>query len=242
MVKYPESDNWNDLSNCIKGSNLSNSLAATVTSTSTTREENEILKKSLYESASSRAEKAGTTVEDDKIVQSLVDQPDALVFQDIDLKHSYKEGQIGCERTKNLLDKSWYLNNIVLKTISFDYLLGELQLGFLLMLLLANFSSAQQWLKIVDLLTRCESDLQHNPTRYSRFVKIISSQLNNCPQEYIESFLEPPRLEKAFSNFYADSPCLTNMNQLKSTLQRIGIQLSESEEDPEDQPVIVDMS
>lgn len=240
MVKYPESDNWDILSDCIKSSNLSN-LAVTVTSTSTTREENEILKQSLYESASNRAEQAGTDVEDDKIVQSLVDQPDALVFQDIDLKHSYKEGEVGSERTKNLLDKSWYLNNVVLKSISFEYLLGELQLGFLLVLVLANFSSAQQWLKIVDLLTRCESDLQQNPTRYSKFVKIVTSQLNICPQEYVEGFLEPPRLEKAFTNFCADSPSLPDIKQLKSTLQRIGIQINDIEEDPEDQPVIVDI-
>ncbi|KAA8914201.1 hypothetical protein TRICI_002958 [Trichomonascus ciferrii] len=241
MVKYPESDNWHELSNYIKDSNLSNSLATTVSSTSTTREENEILKKSLYESASIRAEETGTKVEDDRIVQSLVDQPDALVFQDIDLKHSYKEGQVGSERTKNLLDKSWYLNNIVLKSISFDYLLGELQLGFLLMLLLSNFSSAQQWLKIVDLLTRCEADTRSNPTKYSNFVKIVTSQLNNCPQEYIESFLEPLRLEKAFTNFFTDSPSLPNMNQLKSTLQRIGIEINDIDEDPEEQPVIVDV-
>lgn len=242
MVKYPESDNWHNLSNCIKDSNLSNSLAVTVTSTSTTREENEILRKSLYESASNRAKQTGTKVEDDEIVQSLVDQhDDVLVFQDIDLKHSYKEGEIGSERTKSLLDKSWYLNTVVLKSISFDYLLGELQVGFLLMLILANFSSAQQWLKIVDLLTRCETDLKQNPARYSKFVKIVTYQLDSCPQEYIESFLEPSRLEKAFTNFCADAQLLPNVGQLKSTLQRVGIQINDIDDDPDDQPVIVDM-
>lgn len=234
MIQYPESDIWRELVSKIKQTNIDDSLAKVVNSTSTSKEENEILKQSIHESANTRAVNSGTKVEDDKIVKSLIDQPDAIKFLEIDLKKSFKPSELGSDRTQHMLDKTWYLNNIVLEQQSFDYLLGELQLGFLLMLVLANFSGAQQWLKIVELLTHCDKDIEGIPSRYRVFINIVTTQLENCPLEYVDGFLDGERLGKSFSHFLSEQAS----KRLENVLEKIGINVEEEEDEG---PVVVEM-
>lgn len=241
MVSCPSSDQWQELTSHITQPIL-NLVPQTVTSSSTSVEENALLKKSLYDSALKRAEQSGTAVEEDRIIQSVVDQGDkgdVLEFTAFDLKKTWREDAVGRERTEQARDKTWYLNEVVLPKCGFYNLLGELQLGFVLMIILANYSGAQQWMKIVQLLGNSLSDMELHPERYSALVGLLLTQLQTIPEEYFESFVDKEQFQTVLENLDAmvsGSECLS---KLMDKAVQYGIVI-DSQEDPDFEPVVVE--
>jgi len=173
-----------------------------VLSTSTSKEENELLLKTLHQSAQQRHHQADVT--EDEIIKSLVDQhAEELSFTYIDLKKTWKVGSTGRELTNQSLDKSWYLNHLLVTEYKGDnQFLGEFQLAYTLMIIFANFSGCQQWKKQLELILRCRKDLVDHPGRFIEFLTIVYHQIKMCPAEYIDEFLERPFLETVFRHFW----------------------------------------
>ncbi|ANB11309.1 hypothetical protein AWJ20_4113 [Sugiyamaella lignohabitans] len=285
MVPYPdpEGSNWPVLTDRITLRVAESVLPSTgiVTSSSTSKEENELLLKSLRDSAAARIaqetdlaqKKAGqegsssagpipSSVEEDRIIKSLVDQnTEELKFTELDLRKTWKTGATGRDVTLNSFDKSWYLNNTVKV---FGDLLGELQLSYVLMVIFANFSGAQQWKKITELVLRCRSDVAVHPQRYIEFFNIVYHQIKACPVEYIDEFLEKSFLQKSFGHFRRLlvssgtsqlEPALKIAPQVKAAADRVfdtlrvsgvpipflreGDEVDSEDEDDEDKPVVV---
>uniref|UniRef100_A0A060T4M3 ARAD1C42020p n=1 Tax=Blastobotrys adeninivorans TaxID=409370 RepID=A0A060T4M3_BLAAD len=241
MVSYPSLDSWQELTNHITQSTLS-LVPQIVTSSSTSVEENALLKKSLYDSARERAQQSGTAVEEDRIIQSVVDQGDKgdiLQFTAFDLKKTWRDDAIGRERTEQARDKTWFLNEVVLPKCGFYNLLGELQLGFVTMIILANYSGAQQWMKIVQLLGNSLKDMELRPERYSILVRLLLIQLQTLPEEYFESFVDKDQFQTVLENLDAMAIGSEYLSKLMDKAAHYGI-IIDNQEDPDFEPVVVD--
>ncbi|CAN6638582.1 A1 cistron-splicing factor Aar2p [Trichomonascus vanleenenianus] len=209
MLNYPESDanKWMDLTDYITRSVLARILPPGMVDTATSsRKENKQLEDIL--------EQKGQAISDSQ------KEPE-FTFTEVDLKHTWPSHTSPAEVTKHSIDKSWYLTHVVLKRQSFDSLMGELQLAFLLVLLLANYSAGQQWITIIELLLGCDDYPGENRQNYSLFFEILENQLKACPEEYFESLLEIQRLSKAFSNFVAFGAGIPST--LTSALETVGV-------------------
>lgn len=92
-------------------------------------------------------------------------------------------------KTSDYLDKSWYLNHVILTRYhynSYYSLLGELQFSFLNALLFSNYGSSLQWHNIIELLCR-STDLK--PTELGPLDLLLAAQLKILPFEYTETLL-----------------------------------------------------
>lgn len=111
-----------------------------------------------------------------------------LNFLPIDLKKTWREGAVGRERTDAARDKSWYLRNLMERaagstgdiSVGAAQLLGELQLCFLMVLTLANWSCLQQWKRILSLLLSCQQALVEVEDYFVTVVKVLRAQLQHC--------------------------------------------------------------
>ncbi len=226
MIKYPNDEendftgqetnlhSWYPLTSTVTESVMNSifPLNALMCSASTSKAENSILLESLKKSAKQRHP---DNIEEDNIIKSLVDQSkDEIRFTEINLKRSFKLGTTGSELTKSMLDKSWYLEEI-LHTLNNNHklLLGELQLCFIMIIVFANYSASIQWKTIVSLLCGCEEALTTKPKLYIEFLSIIKTQLENCPQEYMSDLLSSEYIFKTFRHFYKQIYDLSSIPQ-----------------------------
>ena len=110
-----------------------------------------------------------------------------LGFLAIDLKRTWREGAVGEERTRGARDRSWALEEVVEhggkgkgKGIWGDELLGEMQVCFLMVLLLANYSCLEQWKRILGLVLTCREALESRTDFFVEFMKTLGLQLRHC--------------------------------------------------------------
>ena len=84
-----------------------------------------------------------------------------LKFTKIDLKHSWPTGATGRELTIAARDKSWLLEHVANDMLGgkFEEILGEFQLGFILLLYLSNFSGFEVWKTMIHLFCDCYNAL-----------------------------------------------------------------------------------
>ncbi|KAK9369975.1 A1 cistron-splicing factor, partial [Lipomyces kononenkoae] len=123
---------------------------------------------------------------DRKSTSTLADDAESFRFLNFDLKkqRTWREGAVGRELTAAALDRSWFLGNLVSRERHGDYnaVLAELQLCFVLVVLLANYSSAEQWKRIVELLCTCESAVSSQPELYRKFLDSLYYQFQCVPE------------------------------------------------------------
>ncbi|KAK5132195.1 hypothetical protein LTR08_009319 [Meristemomyces frigidus] len=106
-----------------------------------------------------------------------------LNFLPIDLKQTWREGATGRERTEAAQDRSWALNTIISQHCSSEDMLeiiGELQVCFLMILTLNNFSCLEQWKRLLTLLFTCRAAVLTKPQLFAEAIKTLTLQLRHC--------------------------------------------------------------
>ncbi|KAK3236456.1 hypothetical protein CYMTET_50086 [Cymbomonas tetramitiformis] len=114
------------------------------------------------------------------------------------------EGKTAAEITEYNMDASKRLSEIVAQKCGGDWklLVGELQVAFVLFLMLHSYSALLNWKELVHLVCFAESALTEVPELFSKFIVILQSQLQLVPQDF---FVD----ELASDNFLR--PCLSRL-------------------------------
>lgn len=97
------------------------------------------------------------------------------------------------------MDKSLLLETVMVEEYNglWENLLGELQLSFVLFLLIFCYDSLEQWKRLVDTICRSEAYLLAKPEFAMAFMRTLYEQLNFTPSDFFhdelskESFLRP---------------------------------------------------
>lgn len=99
--------------------------------------------------------------------------------------------QSGRAITAFMMDKSSLLQHLLQHHYhnSHHYLLGEMQLSFLLFIFLYSYPALKQWKAIVYLISSSEQYLHEHQDFTSTFMKTLYSQLNFTPTEFFENEL-----------------------------------------------------
>jgi len=106
-----------------------------------------------------------------------------LNFTPINLKRTFDPHAVGRERTEQMLDKSWYLNSLIQQLPDELALLGELQLSFLTVLYMNNFSGFETWKKLFTLFCGCKSALTARQQLFRNFLIVLRQQFDMCTDE-----------------------------------------------------------
>jgi AAR2 C-terminal repeat region len=106
-----------------------------------------------------------------------------LNFTKIDLKRTFNPLAVGRDRTDQILDKSYYL--LSLAAGNTDTLLEELELSFLTVLCVNNFSGFETWKKLVILFCGCRAALSTHERLFREFLSILRAQFGMCSEETI---------------------------------------------------------
>ena len=116
--------------------------------------------------------------------------------------------------TLNNIDKSNFIQYMIDTNIYTDYqhLLGELQLSFLLFILIYSYTSLNHWKSMINILCKCEYILKYNTTFSISFIRILYEQLNYIPTDLFEA-------EISRDNFLL--PALTNLFNNTSSIHAI---------------------
>jgi A1 cistron-splicing factor AAR2 len=109
--------------------------------------------------------------------------------------------------TSLYIDKSLVLNDLVATEYNnnWENILGELQLSFLLFLLVFCYDSLEHWKRLVDTICRSEKALISKPDFTVAFIRILYEQLNFSPADFFanelskDNFLRPA-MSRLFEN------------------------------------------
>ena len=120
--------------------------------------------------------------------EAVIEGENRLNFLPIDLKKTWPEGAVGRERTLAAQDRSWYFGHLIQQAagstgdrkLGAASLLGELQLCFLMVLTLANWSCLEQWKRILGVLLTCQKALGEVTQYFVEVVKVLGLQLRHC--------------------------------------------------------------
>ena len=126
-------------------------------------------------------------------VGSVIGEEQELGMLGIDLKKTWREGAVGRERTEGARDRSWLLGDIVAKcgqeAISSSTekneeeqdwgsaILGQMQICFLMVLTLANYSCLEEWKRILAMVLTCESAVHEHPGFFAEILRVLKRQL-----------------------------------------------------------------
>ena len=122
-----------------------------------------------------------------------------LRFLPVNLKQTWREGAIGRERTEAAQDRSWALGDLVERFCQGRAqgqqdaegddggegdgeweVVGELQVTFLMVLTLANYSCLEQWKRLLGLVLTCKAAVGEREAFYVKVVKLLRLQLQHC--------------------------------------------------------------
>ncbi|KAL8682123.1 MAG: hypothetical protein Q9186_001828 [Xanthomendoza sp. 1 TL-2023] len=115
----------------------------------------------------------------------------------VDLKRTWREGAVGRERTEGARDRSWLLGEICGEVPESlwdrevgeegdeedeedgwgDVVLGQMEICFLMVLTLANYSCLEEWKRILALVLTCEKAVKERVDFFERFVILLRRQL-----------------------------------------------------------------
>ncbi|KAL8868993.1 MAG: hypothetical protein Q9174_004605, partial [Haloplaca sp. 1 TL-2023] len=127
-------------------------------------------------------------------VGSVIGEEQELGMLGIDLKKTWREGAVGRERTEGARDRSWLLGDIVVKCGHEvigggeekkeeeeqewgSAILGQMQICFLMVLTLANYSCLEEWKRILAMVLTCESAVHEHPGFFAEFSRTLKRQL-----------------------------------------------------------------
>ena len=103
----------------------------------------------------------------------------------IDLVRTWREGAVGRERTEGRLDRSWALGEVVGRYGGWDgegggFLLGQMEVCFLMVLTVANWSCLEEWKRILGLVLTCKRAVREREGWFGEFVGGLRGQLERC--------------------------------------------------------------
>jgi A1 cistron-splicing factor AAR2 len=111
--------------------------------------------------------------------QSQIQQEKELQFLPIDLKNTWRIGATGRERTEGARDRSWALGELQRQCTDKLEILGELELSFLMALILGNFSCLEQWKRILSLIFTCKRAVEQQPELFIEAIRTLKVQLQH---------------------------------------------------------------
>lgn len=105
----------------------------------------------------------------------------------IDLVRTWREGAVGRERTEGRLDRSWALGEVVGR---FDgggegeewgcVVLGQMEVCFLMVVTVANWSCLEEWKRILGLVFTCKRAVREREGWFAGFVGVVRRQMERC--------------------------------------------------------------
>jgi A1 cistron-splicing factor AAR2 len=105
-------------------------------------------------------------------------------FLPIDLKRTWREGAVGRERTEAAQDRSWALGELIDRysgdASGGNQVLGELQLTFLMVLTMMNYSCLQQWKRLLELILTSRRAILDRDEFMSEVLRLLALQLQRC--------------------------------------------------------------
>jgi len=162
------------------------------------------------------------------------------------LSNGSEETFAAAQLTKLYMDRTPLLKQVLTKFTNENELLGELQYSFVCFLIGRTLSGLEQWKRIVDLLCNCEEAIELHPDLYLKFIRVISVQLKELPEDFFSNELTSKNflnkslqsLMQILSESQMSKPMSTQVSVLK-TLLREKFQKNFDEDEEEDQPVVV---
>jgi hypothetical protein len=127
------------------------------------------------------------------------------------------------ELTLLYLDKSLVLESLVVNQYdSYENILGELQLSFLMFLLIFCYDSLEHWKKLLDTICRSEKILLQKPEFAIAFMRIIYEQLNFSPADFFQNELSKDNfLKPALTCLFDNLNGLKNNGNVKEHKKRL---------------------
>lgn len=107
----------------------------------------------------------------------------------IDLKRTWREGAIGRERTEAALDSSFALSDIVERWQTRHrsekeewriVVLGQMEVCFLMVLTVANYSCLEEWKRCVGLVLTCKRAVRERQEWFATFLVLLRKQMERC--------------------------------------------------------------
>ena len=147
-----------------------------------------------------RATSAASGPQDREVIPGLegtdygLEHGEELRFLGIDLKRTWKEGAVGAERTQDARDRTGALERLVESlgqaNGTEDHrgghdlwgrdVLGEMQICFILVLTLANYSCLEEWKRILGLVLTCREAVSRREAFFEEFFRVLKLQLVHC--------------------------------------------------------------
>ncbi|MCJ1225242.1 hypothetical protein MMC12_001891 [Toensbergia leucococca] len=126
--------------------------------------------------------------------ESRVGEERELGVLGIDLKRTWREGAVGRERTEGAVDRSWALGEIVGRAGTWDgggekepgleewgsEVLGEMEICFLMVLTVGNFSCLEEWKRILGVVFTCKKVVVEREAWFASVVELLRMQLQRC--------------------------------------------------------------
>lgn len=241
MVTYPEDTSlWSQLTKYIDGELVQEFIPRAeqgqeISTVTPSKEENMVLR--------------------DKLPQSTIDETqDELTYTIIQFKLNREFVSVE-NTTKDYLEKSWYFEQLYGHDL--DLFLGELQLSFIMFIVLGNFCSGLQWINLVKLLLMCQEYMKSHSRFALKFVQVFEEQLKKLPEEYVvdeitlNSAVDTKKLVEAMENFSMDiiGGCCGDMKVTGKIVnvwekvkgiakEKFGVEIEEGDGDEEDVVVV----
>jgi A1 cistron-splicing factor AAR2 len=103
------------------------------------------------------------------------------------------------EVSRQQMDKSSFLATLVEDHFngSYEELLGELQLSFVLFMMIYSYPALEHWKRLINILCQCEDTMLAKPAFYAVFLRVLYEQLGYSPDDFFhtelshENFLRP---------------------------------------------------
>ena len=113
----------------------------------------------------------------------------ALHLLDINLKQTWDDADIGRIRTERARDRSWYLGQLMdtagngnggSRQAGAKEVLAELQVCFLMVLTLANYSCLQQWKRLLTVVLTCREAAGEIEGYFAEVLRMLGLQLRHA--------------------------------------------------------------
>ncbi|KAL8691488.1 MAG: hypothetical protein Q9218_003297 [Villophora microphyllina] len=113
--------------------------------------------------------------------RSVIGEEQELGMLGIDLKKTWREGAVGRERTEQARDRSWLLCSIGSQVSDSssreETILGQMELCFLMILTIANYSCLEEWKRILAMVLTCEKAVGEKSGFFAEFLRLLKRQL-----------------------------------------------------------------
>ena len=103
----------------------------------------------------------------------------------IDLKRTWREGAVGRERTDAATDRSWALEDVITRWQGEegtwgDVILGQMEVCFVMVLTIANYSCLEEWKRCLCLVLTCKTAVEEHEKFFAVFLILLRRQMERC--------------------------------------------------------------